>query len=39
MLLRSTTEDEKANPLFGGARAVRPWGGSYIGNKPTPALR
>src|SRR6185503_12577684 len=27
------------NPLLGGARAVRPWGGLCVENGPTPALR
>jgi hypothetical protein len=41
MLRGGTTEDENRQtiPLLGGARAVRPWGGWWNRNKPTPALR
>jgi hypothetical protein len=41
MLQRSTTEHGNGQtiPLSGGARAVRPWGGLWNGERePTPAL-
>src|SRR5262245_52932373 len=41
MARSGTTEDEDRQtiPLLGGARAVRPWGGWWNRNEPTPALR